>query len=182
MATKTTVAKKKRRHNPNRAMRSIWRAPDGNDYPMRDLDHGASILLSLINRDVDKALRCNGKRNPNACALSQGWMRTADVPVAQVGIDKAYLPIRENGKIVVLRCKVPQATREAINRFDKTGRIPAEGFWFVGIPPSERMDSQRSQQKQFRQRWGNIHDPRHKKHKSIYLRNASRRAQVFRKP
>ncbi len=168
--------KKPAPRNPNRASKSIWHAHDGTEYPIVDLEHKASIYVTTINADVRKAIKCD----PNNCAIAYAWKRTAGVPVAQIGCTIAYLPMIYKGKMVAMRCKVPKETRDAIARFDKTGKMPAGGFRFVGISPNNTMTAQRNQQKRFRQRWGTVHAPNGKQHKPRYKRNASRRAQTFR--
>lgn len=163
----------KKNPNPNASL-GHWRAPDGKEYPIVDAKPGTLIVLQPTKDDV----ACAVKRDVNQCALAQAWMRQADVPVAQIGIDKCYLPIRMGGKIVALRCKTDAATRRTIDRFDRTGKFPTEGIMLHGIPPSETMDGQRSKQKRLRQRWDTVGRPPKKSRKSIHLRSATHPARV----
>lgn len=180
------------RKNPNSA-KSHWRAPDGFEYQIIDLPQDVRIRIPCPSPED---IACAVPKDPNKCALANVWKRTENVPVAQFGIDKVYIPMVVNdalreqfgkalkqardGHIVAMRGKNPKATRNAIDRFDATGEFPPEGFWVKGIPPSEGIESQRSKQKRFRHRWDTIKNQPKKHHIRRHLRNASRRAQVFR--
>lgn len=156
------------RRNPHTS-RSHWRAPDGREYPIVDAAPGTIILIQPTKADV----ACAVKRDPRNCALAQAWKRQADVPVAQVGIDKCYLPMRKGGEIIALRCKTTAATRRAIDRFDRTGKFPNEGIVLRGIPASEGMESQRSKAKRTRARWEEMGRPEAKPNRRLHLRNAA---------
>lgn len=158
--------------NPHTS-RNHWRAPDGKEYPIEDADSGSMVIIQTTAADV----ACAVKRDPSNCALAQAWKRQADVPVALIGMDKCYLPVRKKGKVVALRFKTTAETRRVIERFDKTGRFPKEALTLRGIPKSERMESQRSQAKRLRKRWSELGKPTAKaRPRSLTLRNASPQA------
>jgi hypothetical protein len=161
-----------------RKTRSHWRAPDGNEYPIVDAHPDLMVLIQPTDDDI----ACAKPKDPNQCALAQAWMRQAHVPAAQIGIDKCYLLVREAGKTYALRLKTNKETRDKLDHFDKTKEMPDDGFWLLGIPVSERMDSQRAQNKRHRERWDDLRDPpaKRKKYRKLHLRNASRRAQTYR--
>lgn len=178
--------------NPN-ASRSHWRAPDGNQYPIFDIPHKYGVRIPPPTpKDIKDAIPVD----PHNCALANTWKRIEHVNVAQFGIDKVYMPMRvtdglreqfgkqlrkyKNGEIIALRGKNPQATRKAIDNFDRTGEIPPEGFWIKGIPPSEGIESQRAKKKRLRERWATLGAPAQHPRRKITMRNASRKAQVFR--
>lgn len=155
--------------NPN-VSKSHWRAPDGRDYPIVDAAPGTLILIQPTKEDVAFAV----KRDPRNCALAQAWKRQADVPVAQIGIDKCYLPMRQRGKIVALRLKTTASARRTLDRFDRTGKFPTEGILLRGIPASHRLDSKRQDAKRLRTRWAEMGRPDARpKRQSVHLRNAS---------
>jgi hypothetical protein len=121
---------------------------------------------------------CAVVKDPNRCAMAQVVMRVEDVPVAQIGIEKAYVPVRENGKIKVYRMRLRKQDKARIDHFDRTNEWPDdEGLWLHGISRSARLDSRRSQNKRQRERWGSKPAGGAKK-KIVHLRDASRRAQV----
>lgn len=155
--------------NPHTS-RSHWRAPDGREYPIVDAEPGTMIFIQPTSEDV----ACAVKRDPCNCAIAQAWKRQADVPVAQIGIDKCYLPMRRGNEIVALRLKTTANTKRLIDRFDRTGKFPTEAITLRGIPASERMDSQRSAKKRLRKRWSEMGKPTAAtKPTKIHLRNAS---------
>jgi hypothetical protein len=160
--------------NPNPARKHTWRAPSGLNYPLVDLEYGTSVLIQPTEEDV----ACAIKRDIHNCALAQAWKRQTDVPDAQIGTQISYLPMRRNGKLIALRCRTRPETLVAIDNFDRTDEFPSEGFKFDGIIPSNKIDSQRAEQKRFRERWHNKKNITGRKNKKLHLRNASRGAQV----
>lgn len=163
--------------NPN-VSHSHWRAPSGEEYPIVDAEPGVIFIIQPTDEDI----KCATAKDPNNCALAQAWMRMHDVPDAQIGLDKCYLPIRLKGKLVALRLKTNRETRRVIETFDRTKKFPSEGLKLYGIPRSERMDSQRSQDKRSRERWNTMKNKPQKKmrRRDVSIRNASRRAHTVR--
>lgn len=153
--------------NPH-SSKAHWRAPDGKEYPIVDAAPGTMIIIQPTKEDV----ACAVKRDPRNCALAQAWKRQADVPVAQIGIDKCYLPMRLNGKVVALRCKTTAEAKRVIDRFDRTGKFPSDGITLRGIPKGEGIESQRQAQKRLRVRWDEVGAPVKKARRKIHLRNA----------
>lgn len=167
----------RRRNNPNPARHHRWYAPDGQVYELIDLEYGTKIPIpppSKRARQRAKAL------DPNHCALAEQHMITAGVPVAQIGRDKCYIPLRENGVVKVYRAKIKnQRDKDRIDIFDSTNEWPDdEGLWVHGIPPSETLDSRRSKAKRMRERWETMPDRKRKSNPRKNRRDASRRAQV----
>jgi hypothetical protein len=134
------------------------------------------ILIQPSAADI----ACAIPKDPNNCALAQAWKRQTAVPDAQIGIDKCYLPMKIKGKMVALRLKTNAATRRVLDQFDATGEFPQEGFVLRGIPPSQGIESQRSQQKRTRHRWETMGKESKQPRRMLHLRNASRRAQIVR--
>lgn len=162
--------------NPNRARHHEWHAPDGKVYELVDLPHQNTLIVSPSAEDVQNAC----PTNPNECVLAQWAKRNSGGAPAQIGVDKAYIPMVINGTLIMYRCKVPRPTLDAINQFDRTGEFPLGGFLFKGIPPAETIDSKRSADKRRRERWGNARDvSSNRKPRKLHLRNAARKAQVF---
>lgn len=161
------------RNNPNRARHHEWHAPDGKVYELEDLAYGSSLIVSPTKEDEKNAC----PTNPYQCVLAQWGRRVSGGAPAQIGRDKAIIPMMVKGRLKMFRCKVPTATREAIDEYDRTGVFPLGGFVFKGIPPSETLDSERSRKKRHRERWGSV--PQNPGQRKVHLRNASRRAQVF---
>ena len=165
-----------RRRNPNPAARHLWHAPDGQTYPLIDAPASTRIILPApSSEDVAGA----ATSDPNNCAIARCWMRTNSVPVAQIGVHYAYIPIWKNGQIKVMRTRVPKSTAEIIEHFDQTGEWPEKtNVELRGISKSARLDSKRAEAKRTRDRWQKMGEPRRKKRVRVHLRDASRRAQV----
>jgi hypothetical protein len=165
-----------KRKNPNPARHHRWHAPDGEVYDLIDGPHDMVYRIPPPSVTAcERALACD----PNHCALAEMHMEIEGVPVAQFGSDKCYIPLRIDGKIVVYRMKLRKRDRERINEFDKTGIWPDdEGVFLYGIAPYETLDSQRSKDKRLRERWATMKERPRKKMTRVYLRDASRRAQV----
>lgn len=161
-------------HNPNPARHHDWHAPDGKVYELVDLPHGHTIEVSPSPEDLARAV----PRNPHECAIAQERKRSTHAP-AQIGTDKAILPRLIEGKLTMLRTKVPASTRRGLDTFDATGELPDGGFLFKGVPPSETIDSQRATDKRRRARWGSKPRPGAASRVGRHLRNASRAAQIF---
>lgn len=149
-----------------------WRAPNGKEYRIVDAAPGTLVMIQPTKADV----KCAVKGDSRNCALAQAWKRQADVPVAQIGIDKCYLPMRLDGEIVVLRCKTTAKARRIIDAFDRGEAFPTEGIQLRGIPPADRMDARRMADKRQRERWDKIRTPARKKRRSIYIRSATHSA------
>lgn len=164
-------------NNPQRARFHEWHAPDGNAYPLIDLPAGSKLLVTPSEEDE----KCAVPGNQYMCVLAQWAKRTSGGAPAMIGVDKAYIPTYEGGRLVMYRCKVPAATTRAIDEYDRTGKFPLGGFVFRGIPASERQDSERARDKRYRERWsdrgGRSGTPRPKQ--QVHIRNATRAAQVF---
>src|SRR5262245_6557381 len=77
-----------------RLTRSHWKAPDGNEYPIKDAHPDAQVMIAVTDDDI----ACATRKDPNQCAIAQAWMRQAGVGAAQIGIDKCYLLVKEAGK------------------------------------------------------------------------------------
>jgi hypothetical protein len=166
-----------RRNNPNQARHHEWHTSDGEVYELVDLPHHATIIKMPTAADRKRAK----PRNPNACALARCASREADGLPAQIGADKAYIPVFIDGKQIVYRCQIPAETRRAIRHFDETGKFPRGGFRFVGIAPSATLNGQRAAQKRHRERWGSMRGVTGRENE-LSLRNASRRALVIIRP
>lgn len=149
-----------------------WNAPDGHTY--RLVDATADFIVHVEPADRIGAIQ----KNIWECVLAHALRRTTHATIAMVGADKTYVPMKINGEWVAMRFKNPAATRRAHDHYDNTGEMPDEGFLFCAIPPSQTLDSQRSQQKRTRERWGTIGNPKAKPRKRRYLRTASRAVQV----
>lgn len=168
-------AKAKGRANPNPARRSMWHAPDGNWYQLKDLPHGTTFLKMPTPEDI----ACAKPRDPDACAISRCATRESGGIPAKIGGTIAWIPMRDaKGKITVWRCRVTPATRRAIDEFDRTGIFPPGGFEFKGISPSNTVDCKRATEKRSRERWNNFR-PGAGTQKRLSLRDASRSGQVF---
>lgn len=161
------------RRNPNPARYHEWSAPNGRVYELVDLPHQGMIVKMPTDEDVRNATPCD----PCACAIARCASREADGLPALIGARIAYIPAIINDKEVMFRCAVPAATAKGIQHFDLTGEWPRGGFLFAGIPPSNTLDSQHTQQKRYRERWAGKREGS-KKHRKVNLRNAANDAKV----
>lgn len=99
------------------------------------------VVLLPNKRDLKGAKQ----KEPKACALRNAACRMFGVPNAAIGASKAYIPMRDtNGKHYIARMSAPKETREAIQKFDRTGEMPEGGFRFVPVATSQTCQRQRT--------------------------------------
>ena len=130
-----------------KASRSIWRAPNGQDYPLEDAKNG--ILATITEADIS----CAVGGNPCECAIAQSFKRAAASPEVLIGRSIAYVVVRQDGEEKALRFRVPPATRRAIDHFDTHGDMPAETLKLETVHDGDRLESKRAADKRMRQRW-----------------------------
>lgn len=117
-------------------------------FPIAEPDVG--MLIVITERGVSNGV----SKDPWNCAIANSARETAGAIAAMIGATVAYIVLRINGETIACRFSVPSKTRAAIEHFDRTGEMPAEGFRFLPIAPSNRSDSKRAQIKRTRHRWG----------------------------
>lgn len=110
------------------------------EWPVKEkLKH--EIVLTPNKQDIKTAKR----QDPRACALHNAACRMFDIPNCAIGGRWAYIPQRDaKGNHYIARMQAPTETREAIQKFDKTGEMPAGGFRFVPIAPSHQYKAKNS--------------------------------------
>ncbi len=164
--------------NPN-ASKSHWRAPSGKEYRIVDMKQGDTVVIQPTEKDVKAGV----PMDPNNCAMANAWKRATDVPDAQFGRSKVYLPMRiEGGEIVAMRGKLHEREKKLIDKFDKTGEFPTEGVRVYGIPDSDTLESQRAKERRFRERWHALRGMQSKKkRKKVNVRSASSTTRTIKK-
>jgi hypothetical protein len=100
--------------------------------------HG--IVLFPNAQDIRRAK----KSDPRCCALHNAACRMMDIPNCAIGAHYAYIVQRDpKGRPFIARMQATRATQAAIRQFDLTGDMPAGGFAFVPIPPSDHLEHKR---------------------------------------
>ena len=75
--------------------------------------------------------------DPKGCALKNAACRVFGYPICAVGPRFAFIPQRdERGRVYIARMEAAGATRDAIAKFDKTGKMPIAGFRFKPVSKS----------------------------------------------
>ena len=113
-------------------VRRRYRFPNGHEYPVLESREG--IYIRVLATDLRKAK----KKDPGGCAIAVAARRACGSPDAFIAGTVAYIVMPIDGVKVAVRFSVPVSTREAIKKFDRTGKMPAEGFRLKPLEKSRR--------------------------------------------
>ena len=147
--------------------RSMWKAPSGNWYPLMDAE--AAVFATVTEADV----KCGVPKNPCECVIAQAFRRATGSPDVLIGTTAAYVVMKKNDQQIAFRFAVPTATRKTIKTFDATSQFPEGALQLNPQPPSNRLESQRTQDKRKRERYAIAPMGRKGPARKPGLRNAS---------
>ncbi len=112
----------------------VYSFPDGEQFPIREADIGTRIVVTA--RDVNKG----EPGNPHGCPIACSAKRNG-ASHAAISATVAYIVTRIRKKVFAIRYLVPMHTRRAIIRFDRTGKLPQEGFEFAAVTESHSYEA-----------------------------------------
>lgn len=115
----------------------------------------AEPLRVVVNRADVAGAR---KLDPNNCAFAKACRRLFDAHTVLVLRRTAYVELPDrNGRRIVNRFVISNATADKIITFDQTGEFPEGGFIFSAPPPSKTMDAHVKYAREYARREKNGH-------------------------
>lgn len=92
------------------------------------------ILLMPTPEDIK-----GGKiSDPKGCALHNAACRMYDIPNCAIGPRISFIPQRDHkGELYIARVAASGATRRAIIKFDRSGKMPLGGFRFLPLAKAD---------------------------------------------